>query len=135
MELSHFLKEIELRVQGGCNPSNPQGRWSSRTGLHIERTSGLPQGSSGKQFACQCRGHGFSLWSGKIPHSGWQPSPYTTTTEHTCHSFRNSCAPDPVPQQREVTTTKSPCTAIREQPFSLQPEKGRAAMKTQCSQE
>ena len=31
--------------------------------------SGLPTWSSGKEFACQCRGHGFDPWSGKIPHA------------------------------------------------------------------
>ena len=31
--------------------------------------------------ACQCRGHGFNPWSGKIPHAEEQLSPCTTTTE------------------------------------------------------
>ena len=31
--------------------------------------------------ACQCRGHGFDPWSGKIPHAAEQLSPGTTTTE------------------------------------------------------
>ena len=29
----------------------------------------------------QCRGHGFQLWSGKIPHAAEQLSPCVTTTE------------------------------------------------------
>ena len=34
-----------------------------------------------KESACQCRGHGFKPWSGKIPHSTKQLSPYATTSE------------------------------------------------------
>ena len=30
---------------------------------------------------CQCRGHGFEPWSGKIPHAAEQLSPCATTTE------------------------------------------------------
>ena len=32
-------------------------------------------GPSGKELACQCRRHGFSLWIGKIPwRMKWQPT-------------------------------------------------------------
>ena len=41
----------------------------------------LPSWSSGQEFACQCRGHGFEPWSGKIPRAVEQQSPCTTTTE------------------------------------------------------
>ena len=41
-----------------------------------------------------CRGHGFDLWSKKIPRAAEQLSPHTTTTEPTClepvlHNKRN----------------------------------------------
>lgn len=37
---------------------------------------GLPTWLSGKEFACQCRGCGFSLWVRKIPwRRKWQPTP------------------------------------------------------------
>ena len=42
---------------------------------------GLPWWRSGWESACQCRGHGFEPWSGKIPHAVEQLSPCTTTTE------------------------------------------------------
>ena len=32
--------------------------------------SGLPWWLSGKEFACQCRRHGFDPWVGKIPKEG-----------------------------------------------------------------
>ena len=42
---------------------------------------GPPWGRSGWESACQCRGHGFEPWSGKIPHAAEQLSPCATTTE------------------------------------------------------
>ena len=43
--------------------------------------SGLPWWRSGWESACQCRGHGFKPWSGKIPHATEQLSPWATITE------------------------------------------------------
>ena len=37
--------------------------------------------SRGEESACQCRGHGFDPWSGKIPQAAEQQSPCTTPTE------------------------------------------------------
>ena len=34
-----------------------------------------------KESACQCRGHEFEPWSGKISHATEQLSPCATTTE------------------------------------------------------
>ena len=42
---------------------------------------GLPWWCSGWESACQCRGHGFEPWSGKIPHAVEQLGPWATTTE------------------------------------------------------
>ena len=42
---------------------------------------GLPRWLSGKGFACQCRGHRFHPWFGKIPHATEQLSPCPTTTD------------------------------------------------------
>ena len=36
---------------------------------------GLPWWRSGWESACQCRGHGFEPWSGKIPHAAEQLGP------------------------------------------------------------
>ena len=37
---------------------------------------GLSWWLSGKEFVCQCRGHGFNLWAGKISwRRKWQPTP------------------------------------------------------------
>ena len=37
--------------------------------------TGLPWWRSGWESACQCRGHGFEPWSGRIPHATGQLSP------------------------------------------------------------
>ena len=42
---------------------------------------GRPWWHSGWESACQCRGHGFEPWSGKIPHAAEQLGPWATTTE------------------------------------------------------
>ena len=42
---------------------------------------GLPWWRSGWESACQCKGHGFEPWSGKIPHAAEELSLWATTTE------------------------------------------------------
>ena len=36
---------------------------------------GFPVGAVVEKSACQCRGHGFEPWSGKIPHAAEQLGP------------------------------------------------------------
>ena len=43
--------------------------------------TGLPWWCSGWESACQCRGHGFEPWSGRIPHAVERLGPWATTTE------------------------------------------------------
>ena len=51
-------------------------------GLTIQlKGMGLPWWCSGWESACQCRGHGFEPWSGKIPHTAEQLGPWATITE------------------------------------------------------
>ena len=42
---------------------------------------GLPWWASGKESICQCRGHGFYAWLGKIPHTSEQLNLCAPTTE------------------------------------------------------
>ena len=42
---------------------------------------GLPWWRSGWESGCQCKGHRFEPWSGKIPHVAEQQGPWATTTE------------------------------------------------------
>ena len=43
--------------------------------------AGLPWWRSGWESACQCRGHGFEPWSGRIPHAVERLGPWATATE------------------------------------------------------
>ena len=47
----------------------------------------LPWWSSGKDSACEHRGHRFNPWSGKIPHAMEQLSVCATTTEPALYSL------------------------------------------------
>ena len=49
--------------------------------LYIKLISGVPWWRSGWESACQCRGHGFEPWSGRIPHAAEQLGPWATITE------------------------------------------------------
>ena len=49
-----------------------------------KQKEGLPWWRSGWESACQCRGHGFEPWSGKVPHAAGQLGPWATTTEPAC---------------------------------------------------
>ena len=70
----------------GCNNKllGPAPRFSVSWGLGWSSRDciwGLPWWRSGWESACQCRGHGFEPWSGRIPHATEQLSPWATTTE------------------------------------------------------
>ena len=52
--------------------------------LKKKKKMGLPWWHSRWESACQCRGHGFEPWSGKIPHAVEQLGPWATTTEPAC---------------------------------------------------
>ena len=48
---------------------------------------GLPWWLSGKEFVCQCRRHGFSPWSMKIPRATEQLNPCARIMEPMCCNF------------------------------------------------
>ena len=80
---------------------SPEKRNAVRTSLVVQQLR--------IHFTCQCRGHGFNPWSGKIPHAVGQLSLCATTTV--------SWVPQsPCSITREATAMKSPCAANREQP-------------------
>ena len=62
--------------------------------------------SSGWEFACQCRAHGFDHWSGKIPHAVEQLSLCAATTERVLQSPRSAT--------REASAMGSLSTATKE---------------------
>ena len=76
MKLLYKCKQWNLRspdccMEKGCEESDN----------NHDSLQGLPWWCSGQESACQCRGHGFELWSRKIPHAMEQQSPRATTTE------------------------------------------------------
>ena len=99
----------------------------------LKKIWGLPWWYRGYESACQCRGHGFSLWFGKIPRATEQPShvpqvlswcsragelqlpsPWATSTEAFTlepvpHSRGSHCNKKPQPG-------KSPCAAAKTYP-------------------
>ena len=80
---------------------------------------------SGLEFACQCRGHGFGHWSGKIPHTLEQLNLCSTITEPACL--------EPVLCKKEMRM-RSPCATTKSSPCLPHLEKACAARKTQCRQ-
>ena len=74
--------------------------------LKMVYPSGLPWWVSGKESACQCRGHGFDLWSGKIPYAMGHLSsaPQLPKPAHL----------EPCSATREATSVRSLCTPTRE---------------------
>ena len=70
---------------------------------------GLPCWFSHQESACQCGGHRFDPWSGKIPHATGQPSLCTTTAE--------------VAQQEKSLQWEAYTLQLETSPCSLQVEK------------
>ena len=88
--------------------------------------SALPWWHSGWESAYQCRGRWFDPWSGKIPHAEEQLSPCATTTGPVSHNYWSPCAWSPCSATREATAMRSPRTATKSSPSSLQLKKARA---------
>ena len=66
---------------------------------HLLYGLGLPWWLQGKEPACQCRRHGFSLWVGKIPwRRKWQPTPVFLPGES--HGQRSLAGYSPQGSQR-----------------------------------
>ena len=57
------------------------GNHTNKNNIYIKEYVGLPWWCSGWESACQCRGHRFEPWSGKIPHAAERLGPCATTTE------------------------------------------------------
>ena len=86
------------------------------------KNRGLPWWRSGWESACQCRGHGFKPWSGKISHAAEQLGPWDTRTEPALRNKRGSDSERPLHRDEEWP----PLAATRESP--------RTETKTQHSQ-
>ena len=108
--------------QGSCLLQNS--RLKSIYLLLFKGTPGLPWWRSGWECACQCRGHGFEPWSGKIPHAAEQLGPWATITEPAllepvlCNK-RGHDSERPAHRDEEwppfAATRESPCTETKTQ--------------------
>ena len=68
---------IECSLKTGC-----VWIWTSISNLAVKNYfQGLPWWRSGWESACQCRGHGFEPWSGRVPHAAEQLGPWATIAE------------------------------------------------------
>ena len=75
--INEFFREVLVSIFK-CLQRTEEEQVASNT---REKISGLPWWRSGWESACQCRGHGFEPWSGRIPHAAEQLGPCATTTE------------------------------------------------------
>ena len=95
--------------------------------LYIKLNFGLPWWHSGWESACQCRGHGFEPWSGKIPHAAEQLRPWATTTE--------LARLEPVLRNKRGRASERPAHRDEEwPPLAATRESPRTETKTQHSQ-
>ena len=87
---------------------------------------GLPWWHSGWESACQCRGHRFEPWSGKIPHATEWLGPWATTTE--------PARLEPVPRNKRGRDGERPAHRDEEwPPRATTRESPRTETKTQHS--
>ena len=95
--------------------------------LFQKKGTGLPWWRSGWESACQCRGHGFEPWSGRIPHAAEQLGPWATTTE--------PARPEPVLRNKRGRDSERPAPRDEEwPPLAATRESPRTETKNQHSQ-
>ena len=117
-----------------------------RETLNKNNNPGLPWWHSDWESTCQCRGHGFEPWSGKIPHVE-QLSSWATTTEPALWSLGATATEARVPQllkpiclepvlrNKRSHRNEKPTHRNEEYPLLTATREGlRAATKTQLSQ-
>ena len=104
--------------------------------------TGLPWWRGGWESTCQCRGHGFEPWSGKIPPAAerlslcttttepafW--SPWATTTEPVSHNYwvpvpqlLKPVFLEPMLRNKRDTAMRDLCTSTKSSPCSPQLER------------
>ena len=89
-------------------------------------SSGLPWWRSGWESACQCRGHRFEPWSGKIPRAAEQLGPCATAAE--------PARLEPVLRNKRSRDTERPAHRDEEwPPLAATRESPRTETKTQHS--
>ena len=120
---TQFYKWKGVLVLVGIFNCDRQIHWETFDPRKVQ-SLGLPWWRSGWESACQCRGHGFEPWSGKIPHAAEQLGPWATTTEPACLELvllnkRGHDSERPAHRDEEwpplATTWESPRTEMKTQ--------------------
>ena len=102
-------------------------RFGTETTYTLKNNVGFPGGAVVEKSACQCRGHGFEPWSGKIPHAAEQLGPWATAAE--------PARLEPVLRNKRGHDSERPAHRDEERPpLSATRESPRTEMKTQHSQ-
>ena len=102
-------------------------RRETKNSFPIKFCRGLRWWRSGWESACQCRGHGFEPWSGRIPHAAEQLGPWVTTTE--------PARLEPVLRNKRGRDNERPVHRDEEwPPLAATGESSRTETKTQHSQ-
>ena len=79
--LSMWHHKLSFPQKGKLLPSNYYPHFPDEE-MRLQKVRlGIPWWRSGWESACQCGGHGFEPWSGKIPHAAEQLGPWATITE------------------------------------------------------
>ena len=120
--------------------SRKMGDWPKSPVGVKELSKGLPWWSSGYELAYQCRGHGFSSWSGKIPHALSQLNLCAASTDPTHLNYRSLRVLQPVHttactlQQEKPPQQEAPASQLESSPRAIAAARESlcAAMQTQC---
>ena len=95
--------------------------------VNWKNSQGLPWWCSGWESACQCRGHEFEPWSGRIPHAAEQLGPWATIIE--------PARLEPVLRNKRGRDNERPAHRDEEwPPFAATRESPRTETKTQHNQ-
>ena len=135
----HFVKTLHtvFTAEGagsipGQGTKIPQAAWCTKK--NPKTTTEISPWSSAWESTCQCRGHGFNPWSGRIPHAMQRLSLSVTTTEPALESPGTTTTEarhlEPVLHNKRSHTTRSPCTSGREEPLLVTTEKDPVQPKT-----
>lgn len=76
--------------------------------LHLEKGTRASRWLRGKEYACQCRRHGFDYWSRKIPHAADQLSLRSTASAPGRHSHWSPHAREPVLRKKRSHHREQP---------------------------
>ena len=120
ISVSQILPLVRTSLKDNWVPGQLQQQIS--TELHKSQHTAFPKTTSlgtslvvqWMRIICQCRGHGFDTWPGKILHAWEKLSPCTTTTEAACFYHWSQWAQGVFSTAREANARKEVCSSPQE---------------------